>query len=299
MKIFQSPYPDKIDSVRFYALCGYCLFQLAYALFILIYGLVRTELFDTLVPAALFTFPTIAIVFYFARKNYKLTTKVYVWISFVVQCTYLLGVQFSVGMNITSLSVFLILSILSFAVVSKKLGVIFFGLGIAAIVLNYFSKDGYPRTQMVMYDINGVFYHIAAYTICMFGFICCLLFLFEKYMKLYLSEITTTNELNTKLEESVDLLNTLNSNLEQHIRALSDANYKLTNYAWTHSHEVRAPVARILGLLNLVKIDKHLDKEFFTKTLLDTARELDDIILKMNRVLEEVNIESNEQGGTK
>ena len=295
MKIFQSPYPDKIDSVRFYALGGYCVFQLIYALFILVYGLVRPELFDTLVPAALFTFPSIAIVFYFSRKNYKLTTKIYVLISFVVQCTYLLGVQFSVEMNITSLSVFLILSILSFAVVSKKLGIVFFGLGVVGILLNYLFKGAYPRTQMVMYDINGVFYHIAAYTICMFGFICCLLFLFEKYMKLYLSEITTTNELNTRLEESVDLLNTLNSNLEQHITALSDANYKLTNYAWTHSHEVRAPVARILGLLNLVKIDKNLDKEFFTKTLLDTARELDDIILKMNRVLEAVNIESKDQ----
>jgi hypothetical protein len=107
-----------------------------------------------------------------------------------------------------------------------------------------------------------------------------------------------SGDLNGQLEKSIELLNIVNSDLERHIRALSDANYKLSNYAWTHSHEVRAPVARILGLLNLVKIDKNLDKDFFTITLLNTAKELDNVILRMNRVLEEVSAEPKNQKTT-
>lgn len=285
-----------MDGVRYHALLGYVFFQLGYAIFIFWYGLIRPELFSVLVPAALYAIPCIIAVVYFARKNYRITARVYILVSYLTQCAYLFSIRFSIEMNITSLIVFVMISILGFAVVNKTWGLSFFALGIATILMNYGLKDGNFRSNITTYDINGVFYHTAAYTVCMFGFICYLLFLFEKYMRLYLSESTTSNDLNTKLKVSVDLLNTVNANLEKHIEALSNANFKLTNYAWTHSHEVRAPVARILGLLNLVKIDRDLDKDFFTITLLKTAEELDDVILKMNRVLEEVNIEGGKGG---
>jgi hypothetical protein len=196
-------------------------------------------------------------------------------------------------MNLTSLVVFVMISILAFAVINKSWGVYSFALGMLAIFCNYVFADADFRSEVVTYDINGIFYHTAAYTIFMFCFICYLLFLFEKYMRLYLSESTTSNDLNAKLKVSVDLLNAVNEDLEKNVAALSDANIKLTNYAWAHAHEVRAPVARILGLLNLVKLDRNLDKDFFTVTLLNTAQELDSVIIKMNRVLEEVNIEGD------
>jgi hypothetical protein len=198
-------------------------------------------------------------------------------------------------MNITSLIVFVMISILAFSVINKAWGFSFFVLGIIAILANYALQAATFRRDIMTFDINGIFFHVAAYTVCMFGFICYLLFLFEKYMRLYLLESTTSNDLNDQLKASVDLLNTVNANLEKHIAALSDANFKLTNYAWTHSHEVRAPVARILGLLNLFKVDKNLDRDFFTMTLLKTAQDLDQVLLKMNRVLEEVNIEGGKR----
>ena len=134
-------------------------------------------------------------------------------------------------------------------------------LGMLAILCSYALADADFRSEVVTYDINGIFYHTAAYTIFMFCFTCYLLFLFEKYMRLYLSENTTSNDLNAKLKFSVNLLNAVNEDLEKNVAALSDANIKLTNYAWAHAHEVRAPVARILGLLNLVKLDRDLDKD--------------------------------------
>lgn len=298
-KIFSKPFPDRIDGLRYNALLGYLLFQFVQAILLLLYGLARPELYDLLVPAALYTFPVILIVFYFARKNYKITTKVYVAISYIVQCAYLFSIRFSVEMNLTSLVVFVMISILAFAVIDKSWGLSSFALGMLAILCNYALADADFRSDVRTYDINGIFYHTAAYTLFMFCFICFLLFLFEKYMRLYLSENTTSNDLNAKLKVSVNLLNAVNADLEKHVAALSDANIKLTNYAWAHAHEVRAPVARILGLLNLVKLDRDLDKDFFTNTLLNTAQELDYVILKMNRVLEEVNIEGYKGGKEK
>lgn len=290
-KIFSSPFPDRIDGLRYNALVGYLVFQLVQGVFLLLYGLSRSELYDTLVPAALFTFPATLVVFYFARRNYKLTTMVYAAISYIVQCGYLFSIRFSIGMNLTSLVVFVMISILAFAVINKWWGLSFFGMGIFAILINYALADASFRSNVATYDINGIFYHTAAYTIFMFCFLCYLLFLFEKYMRLYLSENNTSNDLNAKLNVSVHLLNSVNADLEKNVAALSEANVKLTNYAWAHAHEVRAPVARILGLLNLVRLDRNLDKEFFTITLLNTAQELDAVIIKMNRVLEDVNTE--------
>lgn len=292
-KIFSSPFPDRIDCLRYNALLGYLVFHFAQAILLLWYGLARPELYDLLVPAALYAFPIILIVFYFARKNYKITTKVYVALSYIVQCIYLFSIRFSVEMNLTSLVVFVMISTLAFAVINKSWGMYSFALGMLAILCNYALGDADFRNEVVTYDINGIFYHTAAYTIFMFCFICYLLFLFEKYMRLYLSENTTSNDLNAKLKVSVNLLNAVNEDLEKNVAALSDANIKLTNYAWAHAHEVRAPVARILGLLNLVKLDRDLDKDFFTITLLNTAQELDSVIIKMNRVLEDVNIEGD------
>ena len=292
-KIFSSPFPDRIDGLRYNALIAYLLFQFAQAVFLLLYGLTQSELYDTLVPAALYSFPSILIVLYFAHKNYRVTTMVYVAISYIVQCAYLFSIRFSIEMNLTSLVVFVMISILAFAVINKSWGLSFFSLGILAILCNYALANASFRSDVATYDINGIFYHTAAYTIFMFCFICYLLFLFEKYMRLYLSENTTSNDLNAKLKVSVNLLNRANADLEKHVAALSDANVKLTNYAWAHAHEVRAPVARILGLLNLVKLDSQLNKEFFTVTLLNTAQELDAVIIKMNRVLEGVNPEDD------
>lgn len=298
-KMFSRPFPDRIDGLRYNALLGYLAFQFVQAVFLLVYGLSRPDLYHILVPAALYSFPTILIVLFFARRNYRVTTMVYVAASYIVQCVYLFSIRFSVEMNLTSLVVFVMISILAFAVINKTWGLSMFVLGIVAIVCNYLLADAGFRSEVTTYDINGIFYHTAGYTIFMFCFTCYLLFLFEKYMRLYLSENITSNDLNAKLKVSVNLLNAVNADLEKHVDALSKANVKLTNYAWAHAHEVRAPVARILGLLNLVKLDRDLDKDFFTITLLNTAQELDAVIIKMNRVLEDATPEDDDKGKEK
>jgi light-regulated signal transduction histidine kinase (bacteriophytochrome) len=105
-----------------------------------------------------------------------------------------------------------------------------------------------------------------------------------------LSELTTTKELNSKLETTIRSLNDVNANLEEHVVALTHANGKLSNYAWAHAHELRAPVARMVGLANLIRLKDDSNKEFIMQALDQTAGELDVIMRQMNSLLQDVRV---------
>lgn len=72
--------------------------------------------------------------------------------------------------------------------------------------------------------------------------------------------------------------------------ALELQNRKLMEIAWVQSHEVRAPLARILGLIQLIKgypdVDKDLKEAF--GHIEKSAHDLDQIIRKIVRKTEEI-----------
>lgn len=102
------------------------------------------------------------------------------------------------------------------------------------------------------------------------------------------SELQTLNE---ELIASNEEVKSLNENLERLIKErtekINNQLNQLTKYAHMNSHEVRAPLARILGLLALIK------KEEDTQQLTDllekihiSSEELDEVVKNMNRLLE-------------
>jgi len=68
-----------------------------------------------------------------------------------------------------------------------------------------------------------------------------------------------------------------------HIKTIETQIKKLRNIAWTQSHEVRGPLSRILGLINLIEEHKDSfdDILFFSKSLKDSSNEMDEIIRKI------------------
>jgi len=61
-----------------------------------------------------------------------------------------------------------------------------------------------------------------------------------------------------------------------------------------HSHIVRAPVSKLMGLIDLIKStsqDDELREELFGY-ILDSAKELDDIIKKITEKSEEIHLEN-------
>lgn len=77
-------------------------------------------------------------------------------------------------------------------------------------------------------------------------------------------------------------------------KAIEEQNIQLMEIAWLQSHEVRAPLARMMGLINLIRIDQddQLDIKEILNNVLSSANELDVIIRKIVRKTEEM--EGNE-----
>tara|TARA_B100000795_G_scaffold57975_4_gene38510 strand:+ start:4057 stop:6699 length:2643 start_codon:yes stop_codon:yes gene_type:complete len=75
-----------------------------------------------------------------------------------------------------------------------------------------------------------------------------------------------------------------------YIKAIEAQNEKLKQIAWTHSHEVRAPLTNIMGLievLNCVTLSA-AEKEEFTKYLMTSANELDSVVKNIVKTTEQV-----------
>lgn len=69
----------------------------------------------------------------------------------------------------------------------------------------------------------------------------------------------------------------------RYVSQIEIQNEKLKNIAWTQSHIVRAPLARMLGIMNVIEgNNKDLDDTLMLlKLLRDSANELDEIIKDM------------------
>jgi FixJ family two-component response regulator len=74
----------------------------------------------------------------------------------------------------------------------------------------------------------------------------------------------------------------------KHINTIENQNAKLRDIAWTQSHVVRAPLSRILGIVNLLEEHKENFEEisFWLKQLKASANEMDIIV---NRIVHDTN----------
>lgn len=110
------------------------------------------------------------------------------------------------------------------------------------------------------------------------------------------NEIETMNEELSSLNEE---LSTINENLEETVRArtfeLETQNQQLTEYAFINSHILRAPLARILGLAQLISRESiSIRDESLVNALIQSSNELDLIIRKISDLLYDGNNLSRE-----
>lgn len=100
-------------------------------------------------------------------------------------------------------------------------------------------------------------------------------------------EIETQNE---ELQQSQENLFELNKHLEQLVsertNKIQEQNERLIRYAYTNAHHLRGPVARLLGLLQLAKLESKLDYEFLFNRMEEQTIELDEVVKGINQELE-------------
>lgn len=106
----------------------------------------------------------------------------------------------------------------------------------------------------------------------------------------------SSNELiyNDKKSKVILANNVTQRNL--YIKAIEDQNIKLKEIAWIQSHVVRAPLARLMALVNLLNEDEEIlqeEKLFLFKQIMNSANELDDIIKDISSKTAEVEIKKD------
>jgi hypothetical protein len=106
--------------------------------------------------------------------------------------------------------------------------------------------------------------------------------LFEKS-----NEIETQNE---ELIQSQENLFQLNNHLEQIVQERTEEiekkNERLIRYAYSNAHHLRGPVARVLGLIHLSKLENSLDYPFLFQKIEEQTKEIDEVVKSINKELE-------------
>ena len=99
----------------------------------------------------------------------------------------------------------------------------------------------------------------------------------EIKVDIYFREIKSISK-SRIIVQSNDISETL-----KHISTIEIQNAKLRNIAWTQSHGVRAPLSRILGIINLLEEQPDSFDEilFWLKQLRTSTNEMDDIVKKI------------------
>ena len=86
---------------------------------------------------------------------------------------------------------------------------------------------------------------------------------------------------NEELVQSQEKLSELNLHLEELVakktRNIALQNEKLTHYAHSNAHHVRGPIARLLGLIQLSRLEKDLDYHWYFEKMEHESQEMDKI----------------------
>lgn len=169
------------------------------------------------------------------------------------------------------------------------------GLVTLATILFYFFTQGQIEIPIHLQappsDIRSLTLNLG-----LVGMVLALVYVFHRQGRRMLDTIQNKNkELSSArevIERQRDVIAVRNENLEAEVqrrtKELLDYNHQLEQFAFIASHDLRAPVASLLGLGHLLDV-KHLtdaDREEISKNMIVTARELDRVVRDLSTILE-------------
>lgn len=162
--------------------------------------------------------------------------------------------------------------------------------GIALFILNtvFIYQIHDPVTAAITYSI---LYLILVYATWVLKF---------NYDKMHQNLIVSNLELKQKAGEIAvqneellriqDNLKKLNMNLEQIVNErtarIQLQNEILIKYSYTNAHHLRGPVARLIGLAAIYKLEAKPDPDFYISKMVDQAHEIDSVVKQINYDLE-------------
>jgi hypothetical protein len=280
---------DRIDEIRHSGLVYYCCYHMVYSLFLIGYGIVVPEYMSTFSTSIVVTIPLNILTIYYSRRNYRFAGKIYVCISFILMVSYLFMRIQTEALSSIAVVQFFAIAIVALIVIDTTWSVSLFGLGIISLILDYviFYNGDFGKDFPTVHNFDSTLLN-SLNIACMFGYFVFFVKSFVEYYKLYTNELRLRTDLNYKLQRTNENLYTLNHELEEHVSALEEANSRFNRYSWMNSHTLRAPIARILGLIAVSKFPDEIDnRSFINEKILEATVELDKVVKEMNGLLED------------
>lgn len=211
------------------------------------------------------------------------------------------GFFFQGGMfNINGLDMFALVVALTF-VFNGNDRIVFLSLYAVQILAVSYVQVAHPEWISNVRDKDPVLVNIAE----VFARILNVLYIVYLYKKEFEKERKRVFETNGKLEEANaevyaqnEVIASYNRSLEglveERTRDIQSLNQKLIEYAFFNSHKVRGPLARILGLIYLIRLTASADQNENIHSINDqiamlekSATELDDVIKAITVLLDE------------
>ncbi|WP_317195966.1 response regulator [Litoribacter ruber] len=99
-----------------------------------------------------------------------------------------------------------------------------------------------------------------------------------------------TNFIKFKDQDAILVLSSDITERLKYIKTIEKQNQQMREIAWIQSHVVRAPIARLMGLVNLIDLEKATDKDHkeLLTHIMDSAEELDKIVREINTKTKEM-----------
>jgi signal transduction histidine kinase len=99
--------------------------------------------------------------------------------------------------------------------------------------------------------------------------------------------LAQTEELATHRDKLEDEVRTRTQALEQNNRELIDQNHQLEQFSFIAAHNLRAPLARIMGIAMLLELTEDKEEQnTLREQILTSANDLDEVIKDLNVILE-------------
>lgn len=230
--------------------------------------------------ACSFAFGIPIAIIWFAENHFEVTLRVYLAFSWLTNLGFL--VVSSGGVDVIAVEFFIIFSniMLITLLINWRAGilatVISISLGIADVLVleNYATVNlqGFSRIEFVISYFS------------MFLVLVGSLLFFSNYLYKAFEERKKEQALRHAREAQLEEANIrLNHSLEQ----LEEAHQKITQYAFSNSHHLRAPLAKVLGIADLLQHSTPEEARELLSLLNMSAQDLDKVIREMNVILEE------------
>ncbi len=275
-----------------------CISQIAVAFIMTLMAISNPDQVEIWGISAFFTITVNCLAVYFSIWHYQTTIKIYLIVVWLVNIVFMLISQGDNASHISMTVVLTLHALITALTLNTRWAVITSILSCFFLLLDTYFDQYFGFLTIKPVSKIELFFSIGCYSaaiifISVFYHRAVINLLDEKQYEIYLRKRAQDNlQLsNDKLTELNSQFICLNLELEKHVAAVEDANKRLSRFAFEQSHHVRAPLARILGLCEVLETTiSWEEKNRIVELVSQSARELDEVIHRMSRLLNELNV---------